>query len=160
VADANSDALSLVDVSANRETGRLSVRPYRNAPPGASPQGLAVNGDGSRLYVADAGSDEVSVVQLAGGQEDRAAALASGNGDNGDISDNGDNGGAGRVLGRIPTAWYPTSVTLSKDGAQLFITNAKGNGAGPNDSGYYPDPTRKGGSGQRGGYADRYCGCT
>jgi hypothetical protein len=66
------------------------------------------------------------------------------------------------VLGRIPTAWYPTSVTSSKDGSQLFVTNAKGNGAGPNDHGFFPNPTRTGVPFQNGvaGYADGYCSCT
>jgi phospholipase C len=53
-------------------------------------------------------------------------------------------------------------VTTSKDGSQLYITNAKGNGAGPNDSGFYPNPTRSGVPFQDGvgGYADGYCSCT
>jgi YVTN family beta-propeller protein len=147
VADANSDAVSLVDTTANRETARISVRPYTGAPAGSSPQGLAVSADGTRLYVADAGADEISVVQLP--SESAGTSSEAGVGD-----------GGSKVLGRIPTAWYPTSVTVSKDGAQLYVTNAKGSGTGPNDSGYYPDPTRKGAPGQGGGYADHYCGCT
>ncbi|MBJ7599256.1 bifunctional YncE family protein/alkaline phosphatase family protein [Candidatus Nephthysia bennettiae] len=138
VADANSDAVSLVDTRSNHEVARVSMRPYANAPSGSSPQGLEASADGTRLYVADAGSDEISVVQLPAAASDTGA----------------------RVLGRIPTAWYPTSVTLSKDGSRLYVTNAKGNGAGPNDSGFYPDPTRRGVPAQRSGYADRYCGCT
>jgi YVTN family beta-propeller protein len=149
VADSNSDAVSLVDTVTEREEARISLRPYANAPPGSSPQGLAVSADGTRLYVADAGADEISVVQLA---RDGNGAASSADGD----------GSGSKVLGRIPTAWYPTSVTLSKDAAQLYVTNAKGNGAGPNDSGYYPDPTRKGAPIPNGvgAHADRYCNCT
>jgi hypothetical protein len=29
---------------------------------------------------------------------------------------------------RFPTGWYPTAVTVSPDGASLYITNAKGMG--------------------------------
>ncbi len=32
------------------------------------------------------------------------------------------------LLGRIPTDWYPTAVTLSSDNNTLFIANAKGVG--------------------------------
>ncbi|MDQ6742902.1 MAG: YncE family protein, partial [Candidatus Dormibacteraeota bacterium] len=45
VADANSDAVSLVDTRSNRETARVSVRPYAGAPAGSSPQGLAASPD-------------------------------------------------------------------------------------------------------------------
>jgi hypothetical protein len=33
-----------------------------------------------------------------------------------------------KLLGRIPTGWYPTALALSSDGRQLFIVNAKGVG--------------------------------
>ena len=97
---------------------------------------------GSRLYVADGGSDEVTVIQLA----------------ENDARKDESEGGA-KVLGRIPTAWYPTSVTVSRDGSQLYVTNAKGNGAGPNDGLLAPNPTRTSVPFQDGvgGYADHYC---
>ncbi len=139
VADSNSDAVSVIDTVADTEVARVSLSPYSNAPLSSSPEGLAVSPDGQRLYVADAGADEVSVIGLG------AHGLPSGG-----------------VLGRIPTAWYPTSVVVSGDGETLFVTNAKGLGAGPNDSGFYPNPARTtvpfiDGIG---GYADGYCNCT
>jgi YVTN family beta-propeller protein len=138
VADANSDAVSVVDTGALREARRISVSPYSGAPLSSSPEGLAVSPDGDRLYVADSGADEVTVVDLE----------ARGHGPD--------------VLGRIPTAWYPTSVTTSKDGSELFVTNAKGNGAGPNARGFVPNPTTTSVPFQDGvgGYADGYCNCT
>src|SRR5712691_6575039 len=51
-----------------------------------------------------------------------------------------------RVAGLIPTAWYPTTVTVSRDGRTLFVTNAKGLGAGPNPRGPSPVPRRTAGT--------------
>jgi phospholipase C len=46
-----------------------------------------------------------------------------------------------RVVGMIPTAWYPTDVALSSDGGRIYVTSAKGLGAGPNTGPGYPNPT-------------------
>jgi YVTN family beta-propeller protein len=149
VADSNSDAISVVNTSTNHEMRRISVTPYHNAPPSTSPQGLAVSQDKRYLYVTNAGNNDVAVIQLNG------------------------IGGPETVLGRIPTAWYPTSVVIKneddkanggsgQDRGVLYVTNAKGLGAGPNDHGYYPNPTRPTVPFQDAvdGYADHYCQCT
>ncbi|MBA3945395.1 MAG: bifunctional YncE family protein/alkaline phosphatase family protein [Herpetosiphonaceae bacterium] len=138
VADSNSDAVSVIDTTTNQQLRLLSVAPYAHAPLSSSPQGLAVSHDGQRLYVANAGSNEVMVFALHGrnGPEQR--------------------------LGRIPTAWYPTSVAVSPDNGSLFVTNAKGLGAGPNNAGYFPSPQRANPPfvDVLMGYNDRYCNCT
>ena len=92
------------------------MAPYRGAPVGSSPNGLAVAPDGATLYVANAGNNDVAVVRLA------------------------DRHGPDRVAGLIPTAWYPTAVAVSPDGKTLFVANGKGLGAGPNPRG--PSPER------------------
>ena len=38
-----------------------------------------------------------------------------------------------KVIGLIPTAWYPTGLVISPDGKELDVINAKGLGAGPNN---------------------------
>ena len=68
------------------------------------PFGLALSNDGRRLFVAESGLNAVGVLDAA----------------------------TGAVLGHMPTAWYPAQVALSPDGATLFVSNAKGFGAGPN----------------------------
>ncbi|HET6985636.1 MAG TPA: glutaminyl-peptide cyclotransferase, partial [Kribbella sp.] len=97
-------------------TRTIDLAPYHNAPVGSSPQGLDITPDGTTLYVANAGNNDVAVVDLARkrGQHDKVAGL-------------------------IPTGWYPTTVTLTQDGSRLLVTNAKGLGAGPNPGG--PQPT-------------------
>ncbi|GAC1610539.1 MAG: alkaline phosphatase family protein [Mycobacteriales bacterium] len=73
----------------------------RAAGVGTAPVALAVGG--TRLYVADAGEDAVAVLDYR----------------------------TGRMLGRIPTAAYPTGIAVSRTGSVVW-TAAKGLGAGPN----------------------------
>jgi len=70
---------------------------------GASPNSLALSANGATLYVTIAGENAVGVIDVA----------------------------SGTVLGRIPTAWYPSSITISADGKNLYISNMKAN-TGPN----------------------------
>ncbi|HET8911664.1 MAG TPA: bifunctional YncE family protein/alkaline phosphatase family protein, partial [Ktedonobacteraceae bacterium] len=146
VTDSNSDAVSVINTQSNKETGRISVAPYSKAPLSSSPQSVAVSHDGKYLYVVNAGNNEVVVIALKGEQEDAQADLAN----------------KGRILGRIPTAWYPTSVTVSRNNDTIYVTNGKGYGAGPNDQGLYPNPTRKNPPivDAVTGYNDGYCNCT
>ncbi|GAC1394563.1 MAG: alkaline phosphatase family protein [Ktedonobacteraceae bacterium] len=137
VADANSDAISVVDTNSNQTIRMISVSLFNGAPLSSSPEGLAVDKDNKYLYVVNAGNNDVVVVAL-----------------------NGDKGPE-KVLGQIPTAWYPTSVSIGKNG-NLYVTNAKGRGAGPNDKKYSPNPIRKNPPIVDGitGYNDGYCNCT
>ena len=74
--------------------------PYPGAPPGSYPDGIAIHA--GRVYVANAGNDDVAVFDLSGG----------------------------RALGLIPTAWYPTGIAAGPDA--LYVVAAKGLGSGPN----------------------------
>jgi hypothetical protein len=60
-----------------------------------NPDALALSTDGSRLCLAEAGSNDVAVVEVV----------------------------TGRITGRIPTAWHPTSVAVSA--RALLVTNGK-----------------------------------
>ena len=114
VANTDGDTVSVIDTRTDGVIATLSLAPYRGAPEGSVPDGLAVSPDGRRLFVANAGNNDLAVVDLT-----RPAPA---------------------VLGLVPTAWYPTTVALSHDGGTLFVTHAKGLGAGPNPRG--PSPTR------------------
>src|SRR5450759_4045476 len=111
---------------------------------------MVLHPDGSRLYVANANSDLISVINT---QTDQVikdinpkpmAELPFGSAPNAlAISADGKtlyvaNGGnnliavidltADLVKGLIPTGWYPGAVVLSKDGNKLFVANTKGVG--------------------------------
>jgi YVTN family beta-propeller protein len=112
VANGDSDSVSVLDATSGSVLRTIDLRPYPNAPVGASPDGLTLSPDGSTLYVANAGDDDVAVVRLATASS------------------------ADRVAGLIPTAWYPSGVAVDPAGTTLFAINMKGLGAGP-----HLDPT-------------------
>jgi hypothetical protein len=71
---------------------------------GQIPFGVALSKDERRVYVAEAGINAVAVIDAV----------------------------KFKVLGHIPTAWFPSQLVVSDDGKHLFIANAKGFGSGPN----------------------------
>ena len=96
----NLDEVIEVDARTLRVVRIIHDSPYRHAPPGSYPDGIAVHA--GRVYVANAGNNDVAVFSLA----------------------------SGRRLGFIPTAWYPTGVAAGRHA--LFVVSAKGMGSGPN----------------------------
>jgi YVTN family beta-propeller protein len=77
------------------------------APAGTTPNSVALSPDGKTLYVANADNNSVAVIDI----EKR---------------------GNARVLGFLPTGWYPTLVTTSADGKRVIVASSKGIGTGPN----------------------------
>lgn len=96
----NVDAVVEVDAVTRRVMRVFDVGPYPGAPPGSYPDAVATGA--GRLYVADAGNDDVTVFDLASATR----------------------------LGLIPTGWYPTALALG--GGALYVASAKGLGSGPN----------------------------
>src|SRR5262249_32640227 len=75
-------------------------------PFGSGSNAVAVNTNHTRLYVANGTNNCVVVVEL--GKKST---------------------GPDRLLGLIPTGWYPGAVLLSPDEKQLFVANVKGHGS-------------------------------
>ena len=80
----------------------ISVHMEENILFGSSPNDLAISPDGKFLYVANGTENAVCVIQT---------------------------GTPGKVLGYIPTGWYPGSVILDKTGKILYVANIKGIGS-------------------------------
>ncbi len=101
----NDDMVYALDVTDGRpmERIRTSLRP--GGPLGSTPNALAYAR--GRLYVANADNNNVCVV---------------------DVS----RPGRSRVLGFIPTGWYPSAVLAAPDGRRLLIGSGKGTGSRPN----------------------------
>jgi len=101
VACANTNSVWAVDIADWQPSEQISVALYPDAPAGSTPNSLAVSPDGQKLAVANADNNAVAMV---------------------DISKPGQS----RVLGFVPTGWYPTSVLFSRDGSDLFVLSGKG----------------------------------
>jgi DNA-binding beta-propeller fold protein YncE len=111
VAVANADRVAVIDIATH-----LVVRSLSTALPsgeGTTPSALTLTPDGSRLLVAESGADDVSVFRTADGS----------------------------LIGRVPTAEYPTDVRVTPDGRTLLWISGKGLGTGPNPNGPNPFET-------------------
>jgi len=108
VANSNDDSVSVIDTATDKEIERISVRLSEGVPPGNSPEGLALVGDD--LYVANAHSNSVAVVELS---EKASGEVSSGE-------------ERSSVRGFIPTGQYPTAVAVA--GQTVFVGNGKGTG--------------------------------
>jgi YVTN family beta-propeller protein len=145
-------SVSLFESGTLRETKRIAV--------GSHPNEMVWAADG-RLFVADSGSNEVSVIAggavaetirtsldpkaPVGSTPDALALSPDGrrlfvaNADNNNVAVvDVSNRRESLVLGFIPTGWYPTSIAISPDGRQLYVGTGKGMGFRNN----YPAATR------------------
>jgi YVTN family beta-propeller protein len=102
VACPNSDIISVINTATDEVIENISVHMEENILFGSSPNDLAISPDGKFLYVANGTDNAVCVIQTAT---------------------------PGKVLGYIPTGWYPGSVILDKTGKILYVANIKGIGS-------------------------------
>ncbi len=121
VANGNSDSISVINTRLDQVVQTFSMARPGEKYKGSNPNSLAFSPNGKQLYVTLGGENAVAVVDLRRGDDDR------------DDDRYEKSGNAPTVTGRIPTGWYPNSVSVSQAGDQLFVVNAKGN-SGPNPS--------------------------
>jgi YVTN family beta-propeller protein len=121
VAEDQNDSVAVINTLTNTlVTEATAVAPpsllpsSRSSLNGANTNSVALSPDGSKLYVTNGNHNDVAVLNV--------ASLGTGN----------------AVIGLIPTGWYPTSVTFSANGKQLYVTNYK-TPTGPNPGWCYGD---------------------
>jgi len=105
----NDDSLGVVDLDNEEQARRISLRWVQLAVSGNQfltgtyPNALVASHDGRKLYVAEGGINAVAVL-------DTADPFAP------------------KLIGRIPTGWWPSALAISPDDKFLYIVNAKGIG--------------------------------
>ncbi len=104
VANSNSDTISVIDTEKNAVIETISIQPFSIDVAGIAPESLVLSKDGQHLYVACAGINAVAVLKLEKHQM--------------------------RIIGLIPTGWYPDSIALSPDGKYLGVATLLGVGSG------------------------------
>ena len=106
VSNGNNDNISVISIKKDTVIYTIFLKPDERIRQfrGVIPFGLAVSPDQKRLYVAESGINALAVISIP------------------DF----------KVIGHIPTGWFPSKVKVSPDGKRLIIANAKGFGSGPN----------------------------
>jgi DNA-binding beta-propeller fold protein YncE len=115
VALANRDAVAAINVGGDQFSvkGYFDTRLPQQSFFGAEPEALAMTPDGSRLYVANAISDAIAVM------------------DTTKLTSKAIKEGMVEPIGFLPTEWMPMSMSFT--GGKLYVATAKGKGTGPNN---------------------------
>ena len=111
--NSGADSVSVIDRAKRSVTETISTSLSAKAPLGSVPNSICVSRDETKLFVTNAGNNNVCVVERR--TEDGKT--------------------QSRVQGFIPTGWYPVSVTLSPEEKSLWIGVGKGFGSKPNAGG-------------------------
>ena len=119
VVEDQSDTIDVIDTAKNTILETIPVLAQESVLPaalaqykGANPNSVTLSPDEKQLYVTMGNLNSVAVVTLGG-------------------TNSGD-----RVVGLIPTGWYPNSVSFSGDGKWAYVINGK-SPTGPNPDFYY-----------------------
>jgi DNA-binding beta-propeller fold protein YncE len=105
---AGSDRVAVVDTRLRRVARYLHDAAPGAPPEGSTPNAVALTSDAKRMLVAEADNNAVAVFDLA----------------------------TGKLLGRVPTDWYPTAV--AEDNGELLVVSGKGHGTQANPDGPIP----------------------
>jgi DNA-binding beta-propeller fold protein YncE len=143
VAEANTDALAIVNTNSNKVVSEVNVSAPagflgngNTVPRGSNPNSVTLSPDETTAYLTEGGTNDVGVVSLTGKKP--------------------------VVTGLIPTGWQPNSVNISPDNSTLYVVNGKSNPGpnplncryiGPNNGGNYGsgcvNPSEQNGSGNQ-----------
>lgn len=113
------DEIAVIDTHQRRVLKYLHDAAPAGPSEGSTPNALALSKDESRLFVAEADNNAIAVFDVSAEKTGSHPAPA------------GD-----RLIGRVPTDWYPTAVLQL--GKQLLVLSSKGHGSHANPDGPIP----------------------
>jgi DNA-binding beta-propeller fold protein YncE len=102
-ANAADDCLSVIDMSARKVVRSIWAKPSPADLFGASPNALAFNAEGDRLYVANGSQNAIGVIEFEADE----------------LEDS-------KLMGLIPVGWYPGAIVIDQDRNCMFVANIKG----------------------------------
>ena len=109
VSNGNHNTVSVIDTAKRTLVETINVALAPNAPPGSTPNALALDAQAKLLFVANADNNAVAVVTV-------------------------DKPGRSEVLGFFPSGWYPSALALLS-GSRIAVGNSKGLGGYSNERG-------------------------
>ena len=106
VSNGTNDNISVIDIVHDTIAAEIPLKIHKAVSHfrGVIPFGLTVSPDQKRLYVAESGINAVGVIDIP----------------------------TLKVIGHIPSGWFPSKLKVTPDGKTLVVSNAKGFGSGPN----------------------------
>jgi DNA-binding beta-propeller fold protein YncE len=105
---AGSDRVAIVDTKLRKVVRYLHDTAPGAPPEGSTPNAVAFSADDKRMFVAEADNNAVAVFEEA----------------------------SGKLLGRVPTDWYPTAI--AEVNGELLVASGKGHGTHANPDGPVP----------------------
>jgi YVTN family beta-propeller protein len=101
-ANANADTVSVIDTKRDVVAETISTRPAEYLRFGSAPNALAFSDDGKTLYVSNGTNNAVAVFDF--------------------------NPPKSKMLGCLPTGWYPAGLAIDAGRKTLVVANVKGSG--------------------------------
>jgi YVTN family beta-propeller protein len=100
VSNGNENTVTVIDTRKRRAIETINVGPTGQAPPGSTPNAVALDRKNNMLFVANADNNCIAVVNV-------------------------HEAGESHVMGFMPSGWYPSALYLSPK-MKLYIGNSKG----------------------------------
>jgi YVTN family beta-propeller protein len=112
IACSNDNSVVIIDTKTEKRIGTIITSMWEKDPEGSTPNFLLLDNDKNTLYVANADNNNLCVVDITPGSENR-------------------------VLGFIPTGAYPCAIAISPDQQNLIVGSGKGTASSSNLRGPY-----------------------
>src|SRR5260370_2586994 len=136
------DSVDIIDTQSNKVAKSIKIAGPSELVPdrlqhyrGLSPNSLALSSDARTLYVTEGGINSIAVVDLFSEASAKGNLFSRASAKEESSSEGSAKGKSPalqpKVVGLIPTTFYPNSVAVSEDGQLLYLVNCK-TPTGPN----------------------------